>query len=389
MSKKYKAGSFFRRRNSRNWYYAIMIDGKYKRYSCHTTNFEEAKRVADEKNLIKTCMENDIPRHTVGEPNPISLTRFISEHYWPWANDHKKASTLEYEQVVLDQLEAFLGREIRLSELNSAQTLDTFQRWLRSGRKKKNKKSTIQRKMNVIASVLRLGVRYEYLKAQKKISWYSRGEVERPMHERRILTEEEEVRLLTMSNRPTKAVTTIMLQTCLRSGDVRNLKWANIDFRTKTITVKQEKTGSMLSIPINRHLRHFLSECDRAGSEYVVPTRTGTKFTRKGLQTAFRKGKRRARVDTTLHILRHTCLTRLYRIAGPIAAQKLAGHSSLAMTQLYLHEDAERLRDAVERLPHYTEITQEPLSFRAAVLKDAPGQDRSSEGQQKKATQDG
>jgi len=61
-------------------------------------------------------------------------------------------------------------------------------------------------------------------------------------------------------------------------------------------------------------------------------------------------------VTFRLYDLRHTCLTRLGEVnTDPFTIQKIAGHSSITMSQRYVHPTDERLEDAFARLETYNQ----------------------------------
>jgi site-specific recombinase XerD len=61
--------------------------------------------------------------------------------------------------------------------------------------------------------------------------------------------------------------------------------------------------------------------------------------------------------------LRHTFLPRLGEIGrDALTLCKLAGHSSVTISQRYVHLSAERVADAVERLENYNAAKEKELS---------------------------
>jgi len=55
--------------------------------------------------------------------------------------------------------------------------------------------------------------------------------------------------------------------------------------------------------------------------------------------------------DVAAHVLRHSFSTNLLEKGAPITViQKLLGHSNLAVTSRYLHQDMTKLNDAVNLL---------------------------------------
>ena len=54
--------------------------------------------------------------------------------------------------------------------------------------------------------------------------------------------------------------------------------------------------------------------------------------------------------DFRFHDNRHTALSRMTRVKGLKAAQRLAGHASIASTARYAHCEHDELREAMERV---------------------------------------
>jgi integrase len=66
--------------------------------------------------------------------------------------------------------------------------------------------------------------------------------------------------------------------------------------------------------------------------------------------------KRQNPIAFRLYDLRHTFLTRLGEVnTDPFTIQRIAGHSSITMSQRYVHPTDERLEDAFARLEVYNQ----------------------------------
>jgi site-specific recombinase XerD len=86
--------------------------------------------------------------------------------------------------------------------------------------------------------------------------------------------------------------------------------------------------------------------------EYVF-TLNGKKILDGWVSHAFKKAVRKAGVDSRLHFhsLRHTFATWLVQNGvGIYEVQKLLGHSSVAVTQVYAHLAPSELHGAVEKI---------------------------------------
>jgi integrase len=63
------------------------------------------------------------------------------------------------------------------------------------------------------------------------------------------------------------------------------------------------------------------------------------------------------RITFRLYDLRHTFLTRLGEVnTDPFTIQRIAGHSSITMSQRYVHPTPERMEDAFARLETYNQL---------------------------------
>jgi len=86
----------------------------------------------------------------------------------------------------------------------------------------------------------------------------------------------------------------------------------------------------------------------------VLKSKNGTErvFPFKSLRSAWEGARSRAGLDDLrFHDLRHTFATRLIESGvDPVRVQRLLGHSTLLMTQRYLHATDDGLRSAVAQL---------------------------------------
>jgi integrase len=78
----------------------------------------------------------------------------------------------------------------------------------------------------------------------------------------RILTPEEEERLLTCIPLHLKPIIITALNTGMRKGEILSLRWEDIDLESNLITIRQEvsKSEKTRRIPINTTLRKLLLE---------------------------------------------------------------------------------------------------------------------------------
>jgi excisionase family DNA binding protein len=214
-----------------------------------------------------------------------------------------------------------------------------------------NSKSTSNRYLALLKKMFNVAIDEEYLRENpaRKAKKYS----EKDCTNDRVFSEEEESKLMKASSPRLRSVIFVVLQTGLRLGEVLSLKWELIDFENKMLTVERTKSGKPLMIPISGDLWEELKRLRSLDgtSTYVFQNpKTGKPI--KTTRTAFEGACRRAEITgLTFHRLRHTVASRLIeRHADIEEVRSLLGHSSIAITQRYVHATDDRRRAAVELL---------------------------------------
>jgi integrase len=176
----------------------------------------------------------------------------------------------------------------------------------------------------------------------------------------RILTAEEAHRLLPACCLHLRLICTVALNTGMRKGEILGLRWADVNFGGRFITIEaaRSKSGKERRIPMNALVLRTMATIPRV-SEFVF-TDPMTKRPIADVKTAFHAACRRAKKDQKdekdpgivglcFHDLRHTAATWMLRAgANPVTVQKILGHSNLAMTLRYLHATEEDLQRAVD-----------------------------------------
>ncbi|WP_437723702.1 tyrosine-type recombinase/integrase [Sorangium sp. So ce861] len=148
----------------------------------------------------------------------------------------------------------------------------------------------------------------------------------------------------------------------LRAGEVRGLRWCDVNLDTGLLFVRQAitcgqvvapKSGHERGIPIAPALKEILVEASsqpHKPTAPVAPSRKGTPWTEGGLRHAFKRALARAQVPATrLHALRHFFITECFKGgASAPTVQQLAGHLHLSVTQRYAHTNDNLKKEAVQ-----------------------------------------
>ncbi len=148
----------------------------------------------------------------------------------------------------------------------------------------------------------------------------------------------------------------------LRSGEIRGLRFMDVDLPRDVIIVRQAicrgiigtpKSGNERKIPIAAALRPNLDtafERRHKPTDLVSVSSLGTVWGDASLLHAFHSVLRRLALPVArMHDLRHLFVTQCFQAgASAPTVQKLAGHGHLSVTQLYAHSDEDADRKAID-----------------------------------------
>ena len=141
----------------------------------------------------------------------------------------------------------------------------------------------------------------------------------------------------------------LALYTGMRRGELFSLKWSDVNFIRKTISIREPKGGIDETIPLNKLAEKVLSRHPNTGSDFVFPGQGGMQ--RKKTPLSLRRIKKKAELPEDfrmLHGLRHVYASHLAS-SGKVdlyTLQKLLTHKSPLMTQRYAHLRNEALMEA-------------------------------------------
>ena len=244
-------------------------------------------------------------------------------------NEHFKE--LEFKEITSQEVRRF--KKARIAEGNSERTVNRY--------------------LALLKRMFNIAIQDGYAKENpvKRVKFFSEKDTQRE----RVLTKDEEERLLTECPGHLKQVILTALHTGMRKGEILNLKWIKVNLEKKEIVVERTKSRKTRTIPINLVLHELMASMKKqsGGRDYVFPF--------KSIRTAFENACKRAGIkDLTFHDLRRTFGTRLLESGIDIVTiQRLYGHSNPLVTQMYLHPQDELSKEAVECLvPNRLKMTK-------------------------------
>jgi excisionase family DNA binding protein len=220
-------------------------------------------------------------------------------------------------------------------------------------------KTTVNRGLQILKRMFNLAIDWGYIfeNPSRKVKLFS----EKDNLKERILSHEEEARLLETSPEHLRPIIIVALNSGMRRGEILGLRWTHLDFEKRTLKVERSKSGRPRFIDMNHTLFELLRELrmKNPGSDYIFSNpQTGKPFVEIG--KAFRTACRRSGVKgMRFHDLRHTFASRLIEAGTDIiTVRDLLGHSSVKLTERYTHSKNELKRRAVESLENGKNLAQ-------------------------------
>jgi integrase len=211
-------------------------------------------------------------------------------------------------------------------------------------------------------------------------------------HER-VLSHTEEAQYLIVAPLLLRQFATIMLDAGMRPEEVCRMRWENVHLEPVSGSrfgylhnpdgkTKHAKRNLSLTARVQSLLNMRYEAAGKPSTGWVFPahddpakhvpystidTQHGRAIEKLNAPDADGKKPENPIVPFRLYDLRHTFLTRLGEVnTDPFTIQKIAGHSSIVMSQRYVHPTPERLEDAFARLEVYNKAkvaaTPEPSS---------------------------
>lgn len=227
---------------------------------------------------------------------------------------------------------------------------------LKRARSRKVGPSTVRKDLVSLSTLFRWAIARGYAKenpaSPEKVTRPSE-----PKQDRGYLTDEQERALVACCPPWLSQVVRWAIGTGMDRREVVTLSWAAVDERIGVVHAPRGKTGTDRRIPINATLRSILAGTRRVrsihGGGRVFLDDQGQPLSTERVKTTLRRAYDRAGVEVKapFKIFRHTFASRLVMagVDAPTIA-RLLGHTTLAVTDAYMHMSPGHLHNAMERL---------------------------------------
>lgn len=339
----------------KTWWISYRFNGRRYRESAGTSNKRLAEAILAKKRLL--IAENrflDVRRESV-----VKFRDFSAEYLEKYSKPNKR-SWKSADTNSIRALDRFFG-DRELSKI----TQPMVEEYLRLRRSKKRKRldgkehylapSTVNRELSCLKTIFTKAIEWGQVESSPCVKVRKFKE---DNGRTRFLTDAEIERLMNTASPKLQQVISVFINTGMRRGELQNLKWSDLDFDRRLITLTQTKSGKVRYIPMNDVTKQVLLQ-RRIAKESPVLVFSGTEPDKPwDFCTAFDLARERASLsDVRIHDLRHTFASHLCMKGVDIMTVKeLLGHSSLEMTQRYSHLTDRHKAEAVARLNNLVTI---------------------------------
>ncbi len=374
-------------KRKKTWWTDFSVNGQRYRVSLDTTDWREAQK--QERKLIAQAEAGKISQP--GRALARLAFSIAMERYLTLRVPRLARKTIQTERERSKPLVAYFAAKA-VQSIDTDDVLNYFADRNRAG----ISNATINRERDLLRGVLVKAQRWNLLEVEELRPLKVEGRIGRA------LSLAEKLHLLkTAESRPewqiARVAATLALNTTMRAGEIRGLRWCDVDLMNKVLTVRRSKTeAGKRVIPLNgdawaavlelRQRSNLLFECEPDPEWYVFPHAEGLRnpspiTPMSGWRTAWRHLTRAIKcpacgrlqkpakncsdekckadigkvVSPTaglrFHDLRHHAITELAEgQASEQTIRSIAGHVSQKMLEHYSHIRIDAKREALDAL---------------------------------------
>ena len=355
------------------WWYNFVFRGERVQESTKQGN----KRVAEQ---MEAARKTQLAKGEVGiqDRKPVpTLSQFVPDFERAIETQcTERPRTVEFYKSRVRQLrESSLGGR-RLDRIDE----DAIEKYRQARAAFKSRRGlplapgSINRELATLRRMIRLAYEWKIINRVPRVKLL-RGE----KHREYILPHDREAAYLAALPHPLTDVATLLLDTGLRLGELLSLDWAQVHLEPAqgaklgyiTVSSTKAKNHKSRNVPLSERSCEILRRSHPARAGLVFHRADGSP-----IQGSL-MGQQHARVrellkfpsDFVLHSLRHTFGSRLGEAgADAFTIMRLMGHSTVTVSQRYVHPTPEGMEQAYERM---TALNQKRLATLSATLGSA------------------
>ena len=239
----------------------------------------------------------------------------------------------------------FFGADAQCSSVTANGVIE----WMEELQDIGNCNSTCNKKLSALSVMLKRAVDYGGLTAIPKMERYKEGQ-----HRIRWYSDNEEQLMLQMCKQlglPELADFIVLgIDTGFRRAELLGLYLQDYHKGMLILHAGETKNGDSRSVPCSSRVKAILDSRRASGESRVFPTMTNSQLRKQWNDLRFQL-KKNDDAGFIVHVLRHTCATRLVSEGVPLTTvQVWMGHKTIQTTMRYAHMTAGQLQAAVAAL---------------------------------------
>lgn len=217
--------------------------------------------------------------------------------------------------------------------------------------------ASVNRELSILRTILNYAVQNDWLLKNPFVSCQGIIAISAEVERDRVLSFEEERRLLVVCTGPRKHIKALLicaLDTAMRRGEMFKMCWKDVNFQSNEIYIPQTntKTEEARTVGITPRLREELEQLWEISPQDLNTSAFGVGAS---IKTAWKTACRLADIeDFRFHDCRHTATTRMISSGSPhTEVMKITGHSQLKTFLRYLNITTETANNVASRLSNY------------------------------------
>ena len=217
--------------------------------------------------------------------------------------------------------------------------------------------ASVNRELSILRTILNFAVQNDWLLKNPFISCQGIIAISAEVERDRVLSFEEESRLLAVCTGPRKHLKSLLicaLDTAMRRGEMFKMCWKDVSFSSNEIYIPQTNTKieEARRVGITPRLREQLEQLWEVSPKDLSSSVFGVG---ESIKTAWKTACRLADIkDFRFHDCRHTATTRMITSGSPhTEVMKITGHSQLKTFLRYLNITSETANNVASRLSIY------------------------------------
>jgi integrase len=327
---------------SKVWWMTAMVDG---RQVCKST-LSANKRISQQR---QDAWRTEIAQ---GQYSLLRKAPYLKEWAEKYLESIDHPNTRRRYKSSKANLEVFFG-DSRLDHI-SATRIEEFKR---TRREDGVKTATINRDLRFLAQILKQAERERYIgRSPFDLGKFFANEY-RDRRKPHILSFEDQERLLAAAPPRVRILTVMGVETGMRTGEMKCLRWEDIDLLNDLLRVEKSKSrAGIRSVPLSEFCKTELLRWRKLVgpeySEWVFPDLSNRRHPLQGGRKAWASALKKAGIPFfPIYNLRHTFASRMTAAGvSPITIAQMLGHASTQIVPRYAQVLDQNRFDAMKKL---------------------------------------